>query len=298
MVYYKHTLKRLKGGRYDCHDGRNTYWMLGFDQKMTAHELREYLDANDYQYPVNASKAVLMGAVGRHQRGLLGYEKYCAHDLLAFCQARKISVPRKARTPAQIARVLDKADDNATFTRFFDLPAELRTRVYELHFSDYQIASKHRQPPLTLVPRVREEALPSFYGCATFSWGLSVRPRPLGSNPSRFGFFFDYASRELMDMPADMLAQVRNYHIYWAFACRGRGAATSPFDFSARVSQHNNVNKELAIIITSGAKQCEDRLRLILQSQGFGDVKQNLHRVQLCAIEREVNKAVREALGM
>lgn len=63
------------------------------------------------------------------------------------------------------------ADDDRTFDRFCDLPPEIRTQIYGLHFDALKskCLSLPCQPPVTRASRLlRSEALPMFYGSSTF----------------------------------------------------------------------------------------------------------------------------------
>jgi hypothetical protein len=66
--------------------------------------------------------------------------------------------------------MLEDADDQLSFPRFFELPPEIRDLVYGHHFSGHEtMKHKHHQPPLTLASsQLRAEALPVFYKCVTF----------------------------------------------------------------------------------------------------------------------------------
>lgn len=302
MVHYKPVVK----GYMDVNDRENepwereyrkdTYWMLGFYLNKTVSELEEYLDAHGYHYPKNATKAVLMGAVGRLQRGLLSYESYSTDELRAFCQARNISARSRAET-SRLARSLRQADDNATFPRFLDLSAELRIKIYELHFSDYdEITTRHRQPPLTLVPCIRAEALPYFYGSVTFSWDLVLK-----TSWSNFGHHFEGDSLRLLGMPAANLAQVKNFKLNWVHQCRRRDWST--VSFSAHVSQRNNVTKTFAVEMEREEDDPlpaleEDTVRTWLDKMGYWDVAWNLQQRDLRAIEKAMIKVVRRMLDV
>lgn len=289
MVHYKPF--RGRKAKTDT-DRRNTYWMLGFYNK-TAYELRVILEEYGYQYPSSATKAVLMEAVGRCQRGLLCYKNCSITELRAFCDARSLTVPSNSTTVSRLSRVLEIADDDATFPRFLDLPVELRVKIYELHFLDYaKMQTRHRQPPLTLVPQIRAEALPLFYGCVTFTWHLTP-----WSSPPNIGHHFHVSSRPLLKMPAANLAQVRNFHLHWIAApgpTDGTGRRSA--DLHACVSESNNAKKKFSFTRTNDGvdtREIEAVIRDILQSMGFGESTWKLQLTELHAIEEKVNGILR-----
>lgn len=75
------------------------------------------------------------------------------------------------------------SDSKPTFSRFLDLPPEIRERIYELRYLDdirlldipsYNI-SEIKEPSLTRVSKlVRKEALPIFY--STYCFAMSILP--------------------------------------------------------------------------------------------------------------------------
>jgi len=272
---------------------KNRYWKLGFYEDKTLRELKEHLAAKGYQCPKNANKDRLMEAVGRYERGLLSFEKYSADELREFCLARKISLPPKRMTVPRLTLMLENADENveATFPRFMELPAELRNRVYELHFRDYdEISTEYDQPPIT---EVCAESLPVFYKCVTFTWDLS-----LNTNFCIYEHDFVGDSYNLTKIPAADLAQIKNFKLHWTRLSSGAtGGTMRDVDFSAGISQVNNVKK----IVTSFGKRVEpesqdikDAVQLVLDEIGYKDVTWKLQRHHLIAFKDAVNKVLRE----
>lgn len=119
----------------------------------------------------------------------------------------------KARTHQSLVRKLEEADDQTTFPRFFELPAEIRNMIYEYHFCGYgAIFYKHHQPPLTLASsQLRSESLPLFYKCVTFEWtvhsALSEEEECLTD--------FIGSCRELSRMPAACLSRIKSFTLLW-----------------------------------------------------------------------------------
>lgn len=63
-----------------------------------------------------------------------------------------------------IVRILEAADEAATFPRFFDLPPELRNRIYSMHFDSFPVLSRPTTPPIARASRqLRQETTLLFY---------------------------------------------------------------------------------------------------------------------------------------
>jgi hypothetical protein len=299
MVHFKRDgdLAVGKEEPYERGYRKDRYWKLGFYTDKTALELQEYLSEHGYQCPKNANKNQLMDAVGRCQRGLLSYGKFSAHELRGFCLARKVSLPpeRFRMTVPRLTRTLEHADDkvDATFPRFMELPAELRNSIYELHFRDYdEISTEHDLPPITQVDQIGEESLPLFYKCVTFTWDLS-----LDTNFCIYEHTFTGDSYNLMNIPADDLAQIKNFKLHWTEVSRGAGGFTNRrVKFSAEISQLNNV-KKMAMVIGIGvepeSQKVKDAMTLVLREIGYWDVNWKLERDHLIALQDAVNKVLR-----
>lgn len=291
MVHFKRGggLNVGKKEPYDHGYRKNRYWKLGFYTEKTPRELKEHLAANGYQCPENADADRLMKAVGRCERGLLSYEKYSADELRGFCLARKISLPSKRMTVPRLALMLEDADDDveAAFPRFMELPAELRNRIYEQHFCDYdEIDTEHEQPPIT---EVFAESVPVFYKCVTFTWDLSLNTN----------FCFDEHdfmgdSNNLTKIPAADLAQIKNFKLHWTVVSFGaRDYFRRNVNFSAEISQVNNVKKidvNFGTRVEPKSQEIKDAMQLVLHEIGHKDVTWKLQRHHLIAFRDAVNK--------
>ena len=222
---------------YDHGCRKDGYWKLGFYTDEIAPDLRSCLAAYNYKFAKIANKEKLIHAVGRCQRGLISYEKFSVRELLGFCVARKGSLLSARMTVPRLARILETADDKATFPRFTETPAELRNGVYELHLRDYDgVDTGHDQPPIT---KVCAESLPVFYKWVTFTWDLSSN-----TNFSFYEHDFVGNSYNLTKIPAADLAQIKNFKLHWMRTSHGAsGHAQRNVEFSAKISQVNNVKK-------------------------------------------------------
>jgi hypothetical protein len=278
---------------------KDRYWKLGFYTNKTTLELQEYLAAHGYQRTKNANKKKLMDAVGRCQRGLLSYAKFSADELRGFCFARKLSLPSERMQDLKVPHLVDMlehADDDveATFPRFMELPAELRNRIYELHFQDYdEISTEHDLPPITEVARIGTEALPLFYKCVAFTWDLS-----LDTNFIIYEHSFTGDSYNLTKIPEVDLAQIKNFKLHWTSVSHdARGSTHRRVEFSAEISQVNNVKKMATVFskrVERGSQEIENAIKSVLREIGYWDVTWKLQRQHLIAFRDAVNKVLRK----
>lgn len=151
------------------------------------HELRTELRSRGRGFESSSGYIRLLYLVSRMDRNLLDYEKCSYEDLLKFCVRRGISASisrgkgRKKTTPvtnvlvkhphiSQFTRrhlisALENADEEANLSRFFDLPAELRCRIYPYSFSCFDLPTEPCiPPPIARASQLtRKESLPLFY---------------------------------------------------------------------------------------------------------------------------------------
>jgi hypothetical protein len=195
-----------------------------------------------------------------------------------------------------LVRMLEKADNpdkEATFPQFMDLPPELRNRIYELHFRDYdEITTQHHQPPLTEVPLIRAEALPLFYKHVTFAWGLS-----LDTDFIIIAHTFTGNSHTLTRMPAVNLAQIKNLKLHWMQISRNaRGKPDRKVDFSVEMSQCKSVKKmdiDLGKLIEPLSQEVEDVIYLVLHKIGYWEATWKLQQRHLISFQHTVNEVLR-----
>jgi hypothetical protein len=201
-----------KGHAKSAIKDKNSYWKLGLDEDQSARKMIKYLEDHGYRCRGNATKTVALDAVGRYQRGLMSYEGLSVSELQSLCKAKGLS--SKAKTASRLARALEKADDNAMF-RFLDLPAEIRNMIYELYFLELpNLSGSHIQPPLTLASRLlRTEALPLFYGCATFVFTILSDTDVENGGLNTTGF--SCGAHKMMQIPVANFSQIKNFRLEW-----------------------------------------------------------------------------------
>ena len=101
--------------------------------RIAAHHLR----AHGAHAQGKATLKRLMDLVRRLDRGLLSYGRYSAPELMVFADARGMEYPRdRKRMKKAMVEVLERADDNARFTRIMELPAELLVKTYVYYCLD------------------------------------------------------------------------------------------------------------------------------------------------------------------
>lgn len=128
-------------------------------------------------------KSILIRKQHHSDRGRIVYEHEAmrVEELLRFIRDRGLKTPRFARPNSNIehpphvekqicVKFLEAADKDRTFSRFADLPPELRERIYKFYLSEFPKKLKcPTQPPLARSCRLlRHEALPLFYKSTTF----------------------------------------------------------------------------------------------------------------------------------
>lgn len=140
----------------------NSDWKLGSYGSWKSSRYGTVILPTQYSPPNTDQQAI------RDERGLLRYESCSLDELLRFMKDRHIPelYTGDHLTKAIAVIVLGRADEEAQYTLFLDLPAELRLRIYEIHLQDVasNVSASVHQPPVTLVSRsLRSESLPVFY---------------------------------------------------------------------------------------------------------------------------------------
>lgn len=147
------------------------YWKLRDYSWLSQSFLKKHLDERGYAHTPSAGKARLLHLASRQQRGLLAYDGCNIQELITFSLQRRLDTSDLPRNPTklQLRRVLEQADEEDTFDRFTDLPAELRHYIYTLHFQPFPIMYGPEQPPIARTSTlIRKEALSTLYKTCTF----------------------------------------------------------------------------------------------------------------------------------
>jgi hypothetical protein len=213
----------------------NTYWAIGeiADHVFT---VEQRFEKKNYIHLISQplSARVVTDHANRKEHGFLNYENCAIAELEAFIKTRHLDLPSETshkaqtfeiylhfrNTPGRDLRrqehartveamllrgkkashiaVLQAADDAFVFDKFFDLPPELRSTVYQKYCEDFPPLALPHQPPLTLASRLlRREALPVFYEQSTFCLTFTVRLTGSRAEP-KFAVYTNKAARNLL----------------------------------------------------------------------------------------------------
>ena len=162
------------------------FWKIQLRNDMKVTELRDFLRAQHIPVGQRALKPTLLAQHIRWQRGLPDYEKCSLPELRTLASNRGLfNMPgiRKPQRKAGFVARLEEADDGETFTRFLDLPAELRLRIYEFHFHSFETDVKALPAPFPIPitevsSQLRSESLPLYYSICTFDFDVNQIRRP------------------------------------------------------------------------------------------------------------------------
>lgn len=188
MVQFKRDLSPPFKGEPD-----NTYWAIGGTAVDTAAmRLTTKKTFNDYMpRPTTGDDAV--AHFDRKARGITNYGQCLVkelRELRELIHARGIDIPQDCVRKEALIAELEKADNEVKFTKFLELPAELRNNVYEKYFESLgDLPLLPHQPPLLLAVRqLREEGMPKYYSHSTFTLGFVTNlrtPDIMFGSPSR-----------------------------------------------------------------------------------------------------------------
>ena len=142
----------------------------------------------------------------------MSFEGLPLHELRQYATLRGIVVDPDA-TATIVKAQLEKADDEATFDRFTELPPEIRQIIFQYYYESLpsnRCAPFKYQPPITMASRmIREESLPLFYDYCGHLSILSYGPVtvPYKLSPS------DSAVRVLHSTPIRLLGRIKSLHL-------------------------------------------------------------------------------------
>lgn len=175
----------------------NVYWMLDSGESDYYEKLLERLKSKHYNHDSKNRERIEILYV-RCQRGLISYEGFSARELKSFFTQRALPLDlSKKPTVPGLLRLLEKADDDATFDRFLDLPPEIRQQIFILYFDSLddsgRQSQKGGQPPITLACRqTRQEALPLFYSQCWFPFDSQIQSYCDLGKTQRYKYFADF----------------------------------------------------------------------------------------------------------
>ncbi|CAK3867555.1 Hypothetical predicted protein [Lecanosticta acicola] len=164
------------------YDRPNEYWKFHLPSfiHLSMKQMKQMMDDLGVSYPKSGNKEQITRALFRAQLGLTQYHNCSNTQLRKFIHDRKIDASgviggKFIGNHRELVSLLERADEHPQFHKFMDLPAELRNRVYEYHFSDMRTAYAPAQPPISRASRVlRQESLSMFYSICIFNISFNV----------------------------------------------------------------------------------------------------------------------------
>lgn len=156
----------------------DTYWRLNTYDSSSVEFLRKRLKSAGWKSEAGFCKFSLIDQVHRLERGLLCYDNCTTVELVQFARDRQFEIQDAENEERKRLIVkLEDDDDEATFEKMFDLPAEMRNRIYEAYLAEFPKGLDcPSQPPLARTNRqMRAEVLPLFYSEKTFVIHLTQR---------------------------------------------------------------------------------------------------------------------------
>ncbi|KAK4972312.1 hypothetical protein LTR42_006819 [Elasticomyces elasticus] len=150
------------------------YWKLENHEHHSIPAAKRILSGRRFYSKTSVSRTRVQALLSRSDRGFCSYERFSSAELRLFCTNRGIDLTaRQSAKKSNIVEVLESADENVTFSKFMDLPPELRLAIYSAHFRTFKKGMTVVPPPITAVcSQIRAEALPLFY--STYRFGLSA----------------------------------------------------------------------------------------------------------------------------
>jgi hypothetical protein len=143
----------------------NTYWAIGGSHGETVDAVIRQTGYTPWTFGEHVPSNDLK------ERGLLDYKNCQVTELKGFFEARGIKLPTGRRYKVDLIAALQKADNEAKFTKFLALPAELRSIVATQYMEALPVLPRlPHQPPLTLASSfLRTESSPLYYKNSTFT---------------------------------------------------------------------------------------------------------------------------------
>ncbi|KAK3722723.1 hypothetical protein LTR37_002294 [Vermiconidia calcicola] len=152
------------------------YWRLDSYDELKVDGLKRVLSSRGFKYRFldRSRRFELVRRLQRLGCGSPVYDKIPPGVLQKFIQQRglkEVLLMGLSEKNRALVVTLEDADDQPKFHRFMDLPAELRSRIYDYYTASFpQVLRMPTQPPLARVSRqMRQEVLPVFYSRQTFT---------------------------------------------------------------------------------------------------------------------------------
>ncbi|SMR64014.1 unnamed protein product [Zymoseptoria tritici ST99CH_3D1] len=191
------------------------YWKIpATDQDERSTALKAIIDqpGGKQHYTTATTRYRLVELAARTHRGLRCYDGDSVQELKQFVSQRGLvaALATSRVKKLELMDLLETADEDATFDRFSELPPELRTLIYELHFEffltfdNFGSINSASPPPITHVnSQIRQETMQLFYATCHFDFGFD-KPglqRRVMASPTNI----------LRHLPREAFSAVRNF---------------------------------------------------------------------------------------
>ena len=144
-------------------DFHNDYWKSTKYNRFSRETMEAELGSRGYDLTKRVTEQKLHTLMLRVKRDLPNYDACSDQELETSAKDRRV-IPTKIISRRTLTQALDRADREKTFNRFFDLPAELRNRIYAEYVRDFlQPLRQPAQPPLAKVSRQLLREVPPIF---------------------------------------------------------------------------------------------------------------------------------------
>jgi hypothetical protein len=212
----------------------NSYWQTNLPYLTTVDKWRRCLEARRCYYKPSASLARLKELADRGARGLQSYEAHGYHMLIALVKdcGMDSQVRRRAKKQELIRCLVDADDRNVaskavpTFHRFFELPPELRNRMYTFYFDSLgKIPPRFVVPPLCRASRqLRLETSELFFEHSTFI--VSMRRVDGGQRHHHLARLHYHSEVARSNIPSVKFGQIKHLYVQLKAYANGSPLAT------------------------------------------------------------------------
>jgi hypothetical protein len=222
------------------------YWKIpGLIGDTRTPALKEYIDKPGGKHHTSAvTRKRLIELVTRTKRGLRCYDGDTVTELKHFGLHRGFDAPSLNVKKQALIDILETADEEATFDRFLELPAELRVYIYELHFASYgdhpRAIESAAPPPITQVnSQIRQETLKLFYQTCDFQF-VFTSAGPISQLAIENG-----TAKFVRELPCKHLATIRNMRLGVSWGGTKFGPAGFPGSSGEWALRFSNGNEKI-----------------------------------------------------
>lgn len=255
--------------------------------------LRAELRRLSYPFTANSSLERLQALIIRADRRLPSYDKCAVAEIRKLLQQRGVVIDKaslKDTSKLDLVELLEAADEDKRFTKFQDLPAELRIHVYEYYFAHLRETNAWMDDPLTTLndgiqparlqaPLVkasqllRRESLPLWYAMSSLAMPVITEPdysagvlhwimdRGFGSLRPIYPAWFTHCREFHIGLELDTFKQsiAFDQHLRWRVQLSPRGSSFELHALHANRNDETPANK-------NARKEIETKLRKLFEN--------------------------------